>query len=69
VLCRLLRKYHQGWSWFFEEKEYAEEMYEKDDGDEGVILTQLDNLNNDLALESRLNKVKPNTLTERFLAL
>jgi hypothetical protein len=55
IVCRLLRKYYQGWSWFFYEQEYRENRYEKDDEDEGVILTQLDKLNNDLALESRFN--------------
>jgi hypothetical protein len=48
IACKLLRKYHQGWSFFFDEQEYRENRYEKDDEDDGVILTQLDKLNNDL---------------------
>jgi hypothetical protein len=67
IVSRLLRKYHQGWSWFFDEQEYRENWYENDDEDDAVILTQLDKLNNDLALESHLNMDNPKTLTERFL--
>jgi hypothetical protein len=66
IVSKLLRKYHQRWLWFFDEQEYRENWYEKDDEDDGVILTQLDKLNNDLALESHFLMNNPKTLTERF---
>jgi hypothetical protein len=58
ILCRLARKYHQGWSWFFSEKEYVENIYEEyADEDEGAIITKLDKLHTNFRLEVHFNLV------------
>jgi hypothetical protein len=44
LLSYLVRKYHQGWSFFFSEKEYWDDRYEVEDRDDGVITTQWNNL-------------------------
>jgi hypothetical protein len=69
VLCKLLRKYHQGLSWFFSEKEYRENWYEKDDKDDSVIITQLDKLYSEFNMEKHFNQVGNKNPTESYLAL
>jgi hypothetical protein len=69
ILIRLLRKYHQRWSWFLSEQEYRDRLYEKDDEDDAVIITQLEKLKADFIMEKHFIHRDSKTLTERFLAL
>jgi hypothetical protein len=68
MLCRLARKYHQGWSFFFSEKEYVNNLYEEDGEDDSVIVAQLEKLNSNFNMEKHFN-VNNKNLMDAFLAL
>jgi hypothetical protein len=54
---------------FFSEQEYRDELYEKDDEDDGAIITQLEKLNADFLTEKHFIYRDNTSLTERFLTL
>jgi hypothetical protein len=68
MLTRLLRKYHQGWSLFFSEDAYRDELFEED-YDDGVIVAQLEKLNKDFNRMKHFNLDDSETLTDGYLAL
>jgi hypothetical protein len=56
ILCNLATMYHQGWSLFFDEKEYRDNKYEDYGRDEdNVIATQLDNFYHNFSIEKHFD--------------
>jgi hypothetical protein len=68
LLSYLVKKYHQGWSFFFSEKEYREGRYDDDDGDVGTVAAQFNNLYDNFSVEKHFDRGNK-TLTQTFLTL